>query len=58
MIDCIASGLRPLASAEDAVHVLDVIEAARRAAASGEPVAVDASTRAALPASASPAATR
>jgi len=58
MIDCIASGLRPLASAEDAVHVLDVIEAARRAAASGEPVAVDASTRAALQSSASPAATR
>jgi predicted dehydrogenase len=50
MIDCIASGRRPLASADHAVHVLDVLDAARRAAASGEPVAVDASAAAALPA--------
>jgi predicted dehydrogenase len=58
MIECIAeaSGRRPLASADHAVHVLDVIEAARRAAASGEPVPVDPGTAAALPAGAATAA--
>ena len=58
MIECIAeaSGCRPLASADHAVHVLDVIEAARRAAASGEHVAIDPGTAAALPASATMAA--
>jgi predicted dehydrogenase len=50
LVDCVASGRRPVASADHAIHVLDVLEAARRAAASGEPVAVDASTAADLPA--------
>lgn len=60
MIECIAeaSGRRPLASADHAIHVLDVIEAARRAAASGEPVPVDPATAAALPVSATTAAAR
>ncbi len=52
MIECIARAGLPLASADHAVHVLDVIEAARRAAVSGEPVLVDPSMAAALPASA------
>jgi predicted dehydrogenase len=58
MIECIAGARRPLASADHAVHVLDVIEAARRAAVSGEPVKVDAGTAAALPASATTTAAR
>ena len=58
MIECITSGRRPLASADHAVHVLDVVEAARRAVVSGEPVPVDPSTAAALPATATTAAAR
>jgi len=49
LAECIASSRPPLASADHAVHVLDVIEAARRAAASGQPVAVDPSAADALP---------
>jgi predicted dehydrogenase len=58
MIECITSGRPPLASADHAVHVLDVIEAARRSAASAEPVPVDPSTAAALPAVATTAEAR
>ena len=49
LADCIASSRPPLASADHAVHILNVIEAARLAAASGQPVAVDTTTAEALP---------
>jgi predicted dehydrogenase len=52
MVECVASARRPLASADHAVHVLDVLDAARRAATSGEPVAVDVNAAATLPAGA------
>jgi predicted dehydrogenase len=41
LAECIATGRQPLASASHAIHVLDVIDAARRAAHRGETVAVE-----------------
>jgi predicted dehydrogenase len=41
LAECITTGRRPLASAAHAIHVLDVIEAARQAARRGETVTVE-----------------
>jgi predicted dehydrogenase len=40
LVDCVANGARPLASAEHAIQVLSIIEAARRSAAEGRTVAL------------------
>jgi predicted dehydrogenase len=36
LIDCIESGAKPLASVDHAIHVIDILEAAARSAASGQ----------------------
>ena len=40
LLECVASGKRPVASAEHAIHVLDVIEAARRSASEERTIAI------------------
>ena len=41
LVDCIQDGMEPVPSADHAIHVLDVIAAAREAAATGRSVAVE-----------------
>jgi predicted dehydrogenase len=45
LIQAVSAGRRPLADADHDLHLLDVIDAARRSAATGAPVAVDSSFR-------------
>ena len=40
LVQCVASGERPVASAEHAIHVLDVIDGARRSASDGRTIAI------------------
>jgi predicted dehydrogenase len=40
LVQCVASGERPVASAEHAIHVLDVIDGARRSASEGRTIAI------------------
>jgi predicted dehydrogenase len=45
LVECVASGEHPVASAEHAIHVLDTIAAARHAVAEGRTVAIPQRTR-------------
>jgi predicted dehydrogenase len=58
LAECVATGMKPLASAAHAIHVLDVIAAARQAASSGETVSVETETDMSVPFLQAAAATR
>ena len=45
LVDCIRTGKRPVLSADHAIHVIEVIEAAREAASTGRTVSVNAPER-------------